>query len=606
MNKFDIDAVLNNVAPVFGYLRNQEGNVLAVNNSLRDFLHSQNIEDPLSLTCAQMHAASGLNEKDVNHILGLDQYAIHHNRPAYNSVHQVYSTLENATVTLMVNRIPYIKNNKVCGLYAFYQVVSPVFSRILKLYKSLRSERHQRRSDIRYLRELYAQVLGKPAPSDFKIQECSREIHHFLSTIIHEMPGSVYWKNRDCVYLGGNREALELAGCQESGIVGKTDFDFAEQFGYPAGVAEAWYEDDQKVMRNKQAERDIVEPAFLRPDGEEIYQLANKVPLLNREQEVIGLLGISVDVTHLRKTEFALREANTQNNILLDLASNAIIGVDDNDEIIFINSSGARKLGYQIEELIGKDIKLIFSSNPAIANNQLVLTALAQRQACQNLEVELCRKSEQFFPGELTINIVDDKDFNLSYVVSFHDITERKNAQQILENEVAKRTQALQQANEQLRQEMQQRHHAEQTLHTTQLKMAHMHRVNTIGEMMYGIAHELNQPLTAITQYTGGCIRRLQATHANADIINAMNQVCKQAERAGSILHRLKNYLRKKDLMCKLEDINQVIEEAITYTELQCKKHEIDIQLVLASDLPQVNIDRIQFSQVIVMMTFFV
>src|SRR6185503_15757169 len=76
-------------------------------------------------------------------------------------------------------------------------------------------------------------------------------------------------------------------------------------------------------------------------------------------------------------------------------------------------------------------------------------------------------------------------------------------------------------------------------------ELAHVLRVRTIGEMAAGLGHEINQPLGAIGNYAQGCVRRLRASGADADLIAVLEEITAQAGRAGKIVRRLVEFVRK-------------------------------------------------------------
>ena len=108
----------------------------------------------------------------------------------------------------------------------------------------------------------------------------------------------------------------------------------------------------------------------------------------------------------------------------------------------------------------------------------------------------------------------------------------------------------------------------------------------------------LNQPLTAIVHYTGGCIERLTGEHVSDEIINVMRRVVTQAERAGAVIHRLKDFLRKGGMEKTFVDINAVIRETLSLMEVEITEANIDVQLKLFEPLPCIKVDKIQLEQV--------
>lgn len=132
-----------------------------------------------------------------------------------------------------------------------------------------------------------------------------------------------------------------------------------------------------------------------------------------------------------------------------------------------------------------------------------------------------------------------------------------------------------------------------------QQELAHFSRLNTAGELASGIAHELNQPLSAIVQYTGGCLERLKKESTPKEIIEVMEKVIIQAERAGAIIHKLKDFLRKGNLNKTLINTNETIQESLTLIDIELTKNNVDVICDFEKNLPQIYADSIQIQQVI-------
>jgi PAS domain S-box-containing protein len=146
------------------------------------------------------------------------------------------------------------------------------------------------------------------------------------------------------------------------------------------------------------------------------------------------------------------------------------------------------------------------------------------------------------------------------------------------------------------------RRHAEQNLNSQHHELAHVARVSTMGEMATGIAHELNQPLAAIVNYTRGCIRRLKSQgDTNPDeLVNVMQGVADEAERAAAIIQRMRDFVKKGDLTQASVDINEIVKESLQFFNHEFTQREVDVNITLADEPFYVFVDRIQLSQVLV------
>lgn len=131
-------------------------------------------------------------------------------------------------------------------------------------------------------------------------------------------------------------------------------------------------------------------------------------------------------------------------------------------------------------------------------------------------------------------------------------------------------------------------------------RMLQVSRLATIGEMAAGVAHELNQPLTAIANYAQACDRLLSRPAANLDDIRtAMREIAGQAVRAGDILRRLRSLAQSQPMRRERADLNATIEAIRDLILADVRVHRAGVQFELAAGLPSVSIDAVQIQHVI-------
>jgi two-component system sensor kinase FixL len=131
-------------------------------------------------------------------------------------------------------------------------------------------------------------------------------------------------------------------------------------------------------------------------------------------------------------------------------------------------------------------------------------------------------------------------------------------------------------------------------------RMMHVSRLVTMGEMAAGIAHELNQPLAAITTYAQAARRLLAADgDADEDVSDALEQIAAQALRAGEIIRRLRHLVRTRETQRESTQINTLIQEFGTPTRADARLHDVRVRLELLDGLPELELDSIQIQQVV-------
>lgn len=143
---------------------------------------------------------------------------------------------------------------------------------------------------------------------------------------------------------------------------------------------------------------------------------------------------------------------------------------------------------------------------------------------------------------------------------------------------------------------------AEEKLRTLNEELLHVARVNELGQVSAGIAHELNQPLTAMLNYSS-LAKRLLEKSGPVDVAKATDAVERagaQAVRASEIIRRMRNFVERRATDYKLENINQIVAESIALALIGVKAENIMTNTNLARDLPPVYADRVQIQQVLV------
>ena len=130
--------------------------------------------------------------------------------------------------------------------------------------------------------------------------------------------------------------------------------------------------------------------------------------------------------------------------------------------------------------------------------------------------------------------------------------------------------------------------------------LAHVTRLSTMGEMASGLAHELNQPLTAIANYLRGCQRRIDRGNLEVTELTAiMQQSIQEAERAAKIIRRMRAFVNKEDPHHERVEINELITRVSGFLRSEMERKSITLTLSLAENLPILIVDAIQIEQVL-------
>lgn len=148
--------------------------------------------------------------------------------------------------------------------------------------------------------------------------------------------------------------------------------------------------------------------------------------------------------------------------------------------------------------------------------------------------------------------------------------------------------------------EIVERKRAEDVASRRQNELAHVSRVNTMGELTASLAHEINQPLSAIANYATGSVRRLKSnTMKLADFSDVLALIASEAERAGEVIRKIRALVRKGEVSLKPLDLNVIVKETIEITAAEAERQGIDIRCDLDEALRTVLADKVQVEQVL-------
>jgi PAS domain S-box-containing protein len=126
-------------------------------------------------------------------------------------------------------------------------------------------------------------------------------------------------------------------------------------------------------------------------------------------------------------------------------------------------------------------------------------------------------------------------------------------------------------------------------------------RLITMGEMASSVAHELNQPLTAINNYCHGMVSRIKSQQiTEQDLLGALEKTARQAQRAGQIIQRIRSFVKRSEPNRTWSSVNDMIDEAVELAEIELRRRNVRLTRQVAARLPMLLVDPILIEQVLI------
>lgn len=313
-------------------------------------------------------------------------------------------------------------------------------------------------------------------------------------------------------------------------------------------------------------------------DGEVPYQHAGKryihgtyVPHTGKDGQVDGLLVMNIDLSEQHRLASALSSTNRRNQAMLDTAVDGIITINERGIVESFNRSAERIFGYRPAEVIGQNVKMLMPSEIAGKHDDYLKNYLqtGERHIIGiGREVTGLRKDGTLFPMELSVGefFENGRHFFAGFT---RDISDRKRVEQ--------------ESKERLDQ------------------LSHVARQNSLGLLTSGLAHEINQPLTAVITTAQACLRLLQDERATPEILErSLGQIINQGQRASNIISEMRQFLRKSDTQNRSPvDINSLVPGVLDLVSHEISHHEIEIEMNLDENIPFITASQVQIEQVL-------
>lgn len=305
----------------------------------------------------------------------------------------------------------------------------------------------------------------------------------------------------------------------------------------------------------------------MRKDGERFHARFYVSPLIDSSGRQSGWMAAINDISEPRRARAALEASQERFIAVLDGLDAAVFVADArSDEVLFANRAFKAIYGF---EVVGRRAEQVAPGlapqPPQYATDPRLLAADDLPRDLYDGEVQNPLSGRWYHLRERATRWVDGRVVRMAIAT---DITERRQIEEI---------------------NLQQQQRLQQTS-----------RLITMGEMASSLAHELNQPLSAIANYNMGCVNRLQSgAYRVDDVLAAMQKSSHQAERAGKIIRRVREFVKKSEPNRAPARLAEIVEDAIGFAEIDARKAAVRIGNDVPDDLPPLYVDRIMIEQVV-------
>ena len=318
-----------------------------------------------------------------------------------------------------------------------------------------------------------------------------------------------------------------------------------------------------------------IEGAIVRKDGSLIETRTFIAPLINEKGKQTGWVTSLIDISEPKKIREELAAAQERFTTVLEGLDAAVSVVDlETDRLLFANRFYREKFGDDSKGhflLVGSESnnKTLRDVAEDLNDSPPGIPTPFLYQESEPEEIELSNGSNRWY--EVRTRFIPWVDGHLAQLLIATEITQRKQAEDLTRQQ--------------------------------EERMQFTSRLTTMGEMASSLAHELNQPLSAISNYCMGVAKRLEGhldPSVGKEILPALEKASEQAHRAGTIIQRIRGFVKRSEPQRKAIAIRDIINDAVGLVEIEAHRHRLSIQSQIADNLPDVDLDPVLILQVLV------
>ena len=363
-----------------------------------------------------------------------------------------------------------------------------------------------------------------------------------------------------------NKAAERIKGWSEEEILGKHYSLFFPPEEAAAGRAE------EDLIRAQELGRLDEERWRVRKDGSEFLAHVTITPLVDGSGELRGFGGVIRDVTEETATDQAIQAREQHLQSILATVPDAMIIIDEQGRITSFSAAAEKLFGYSEAELLGRNVSCLMPSPDRERHDDYIghYLATGERRIIGIGRIVVGQRQDgTTFPMQLSIGEAGEKGRRV-FTGFIRDLTERER--------------------DELR------------MKELQSELVHVSRLSAMGTMASTLAHELNQPLTAVANYLETTRDLLiDPDPETVEMVReALDDAAKESLRAGHIVRRLRDFVARGEVEKRVEDLPRMIEEASTLGLMGARERGVRAFFHLDSGATPVLVDRVQIQQVLV------
>lgn len=400
-----------------------------------------------------------------------------------------------------------------------------------------------------------------------KEHELLRE-QNLLRSLMENIPDAIYFKDRASRFTKVNHAMAQSYRKDAESIIGKTDFDlFTQEHAHPA------YEDEQRIiLGGKCIIGKIEKETFV--DGSTKWVNTTKVPLRDKCGRIIGTMGISRDISDLKRAQDNLTEEHRLLSTILNGVPDRIFVKDTEGRYIGSNRLHLKFLGVNDEKQVLGTTLYDHASNER-ADKYFKEDMEIIRTGKELINSEEHRENPDgsvFWYLTSKVPLINETGDCVGLVGISRDVTVQKENEEKLRNTI-------------------------DVLNETQLQLIEAEKLKTVGRLAAGVAHEVKNPLNIVSLGTDYLNSEVSHPPGLVDIIQDMKHA---VEKANAVISQLLDYSSPHEVTTEPADLNAIIQEVLAMMRHNFNEAHIEVKTALAPDLPLIDVDSQKMDQVFI------